>query len=58
MDVRLPVQLAVLPGQMSKQPNNKSWEVCQLAITGYYHIPLPDKLSAEDRSLLLAFIYT
>ena len=30
----------------------KSWEVsCQLVI-GYHHTPLPDKLSAEDRSKL------
>ena len=44
----------VLSWQMSKQPNNKSWEVSQLVIIGYKHTPLPDKLSAEDRSL---FIY-
>ena len=56
MAVRLSVRLAVLSGQMSKQPNNKSREVCQLVITGYYHTPLPDKLSAEDRSLYKAIL--
>ena len=35
---------------MSKQLNNKSWEVSQLVIIGYQNTPLPDKLSAEDRS--------
>ncbi len=31
--------------------DSQYWEVRQLVITGYYHTPLPDKLSPEDRSL-------
>ncbi len=37
-------------GRCSSCAPCKSWEVRQLVITGYYHTPLPDKLSTEDRS--------
>ncbi len=38
--------------------DSKSWEVRQLVITSYHNAPLPDKLSAEDRSLSLSWIVT